>query len=77
MYPNPADGEVLINMNSNLQNTELSLYNGLGEKVFEKNYKHNEQATKINTSTFSNGLYQVVLKQNGKVIDSKKLVVGH
>jgi hypothetical protein len=77
IYPNPADGELSINMNVDLKNTELSIYDGLGKKVLEKNNKDKFTSTKINTTAFNNGLYQIVLKQNGSILDSKKLVVAH
>ena len=66
IYPNPTDGIIHLKFDKNIhENTQIQIYNALGEKLFESDKLVNE----INMSTFSKGIY--FLKVGG---DCKKII---
>ncbi|MFZ4398917.1 MAG: T9SS type A sorting domain-containing protein [Bacteroidales bacterium] len=73
-YPNPFDSYTNININdaSLLNDTELRIYNVLGEILI---YKHIiKQITTIETSNLPSGVYFYNLNVNNKTIQSGKLI---
>lgn len=70
VYPNPAN-DVLTVKAENL--TNVTVYNTIGQKVFEQNLNGNE--TTINTNDFEQGIYMVRIVANGKEITTKVSVV--
>lgn len=72
IYPNPSTGNIFISGTPNDLYT-LTLYNLLGEKVFEqKNAPGNVQ---INLPV-DNGIYEVVLRSADNIIRVEKLIIG-
>jgi len=59
LYPNPARSEINIKLPENnlLKVSQCSIYNMLGQTVYEE-----MQYSKIDTSNFTSGIYNVVLK---------------
>jgi serine protease len=70
VYPNPASDQLLINFFLNdPAKTALSIYNSLGEKIYEmesKNFKPGKQSVSLNTQKFENGIYFINLSIDGK-----------
>lgn len=54
IYPNPTKGVVNIEL-TDLKETELTVYNGVGQKVLTK--KINEIKSKLDLNKFNNGIY--------------------
>ncbi len=76
IYPNPFSGETTFQTTEKLNNATLIVYNGYGREV--------KQITNISGQTFkmhredlSNGLYFVNLVQDGKMVATSKIVIGH
>ncbi|MCE9538415.1 MAG: T9SS type A sorting domain-containing protein [Bacteroidetes bacterium] len=71
VYPNPSNGILTIEL-AELQETELTLYNILGELVFHKTIheKHNT----INLPDLRNGLYTIHLKNDKGTTTTTKLI---
>ncbi len=77
MYPNPASSEVIINLNTTVQNdVSIELYNSLGQKL--QTISENEMSGKtrgtLNVSGYATGIYFVKIK-SGKTSATKKLIV--
>lgn len=74
VYPNPANDVLNIDL-SNLPKSEITteIHNTIGQLVYEtKTFNHN---LVINTSSFAGGVYTVNIKQGGKTIAVKKVVI--
>lgn len=67
IYPNPASDPVNIVVNSELVGKKATLYNLMGQKVYETELS---TQTQISTGSFSKGIYLVKIGN-----DSKKLIV--
>ncbi len=71
IYPNPAQNYVDINLNNNKFN-EISLYNSIGENIYNTN--NNSNIVRLDVSTLHKGVYFIKLK-NSETIITKKLIV--
>lgn len=67
-YPNPAKGFIHFKLNIE-SNSELTLYNTLGQKVLTKQINSTEFVLDI--SNLSNGTYIVILNENGNLKTAK------
>jgi len=73
VYPNPANNEFTISLNSNQINLEMEVYDVLGNKVI--NTMLTNQTSTINIEQLSNGLYFVrLMDANSNVIYTQRLV---
>ena len=74
IYPNPFSKSIniMINDASQINNTELKIYNVLGEEVM--NIIVAKQLTTLETSNFPSGIYYYEIIGNNKTLKSGKLV---
>lgn len=65
IYPNPTTNELNISLNGDFETaTSYTIYNSLGQKISNK--KVGSQADlKINTSSYSNGVYFITIERDG------------
>ena len=73
IYPNPANTYVYIDLLNHLNASKIqniSVYNLLGEKVFESNGYIN----KIPVCNFSNGVYLLKINMN-EMLFTKKIII--
>lgn len=76
IYPNPANDVITINYDGlNEANSSIEITNTVGQIIMKQDVA-NETLKNINVSNLSNGIYYVQLKQNGKSIATKKLVIN-
>jgi Secretion system C-terminal sorting domain len=74
IYPNPFKTEITLKSEFNLENVSLELFNSIGQKVKEiENINTNEIILK--RENLINGIYLLVLKQNKKIIETKKVII--
>ncbi len=76
IYPNPSTGRLNISLNKQQSktNTELSIFNMLGEKIYY-NARFNLQASnEIDISAFQKGIYFIKMNDGAEVFE-KKIVV--
>jgi len=73
-YPNPFTSSlnITINEESQLKNCEVRIYNILGEQVIQRIIT--KQTTTLETGTLRTGLYFYKAIDNGKTIQSGKLI---
>lgn len=73
--PNPTNKDLFITFNSLTEsNLEVSLYNSLGQLVFNDAIPEGQTEHKINLLAYNQGLYHLVIKQN-KVMIGKKTII--
>ena len=75
IYPNPFSTSAIININdaSQINNCELKIYNFLGAEVMS--FPLTKQATLLETSSFSSGIYfYKIINNSNKIIQSGKLI---
>lgn len=75
IYPNPANDNAQLVVDV-ANDATIEVYDLTGMKIHETNLNAGFQTVTINTSEFTNGIYQVVVSSNGKQT-TKKLVVQH
>ncbi len=76
IYPNPANDVITINYDGlNETNSSIEITNTVGQIIMKQDVA-NETLKNITISNLSNGIYFVLLKQNGKSIATKKLVIN-
>ena len=74
VYPNPFTIETTLKSKINLENGSLELFNSIGQKVKEiENINTNEIILK--RENLVNGIYLLVLKQNNKIVETKKIIL--
>jgi PKD repeat protein len=74
IYPNPNSGRFFINLkSSDSKQAEISCYNLLGGKVFERQFElaNGELKTELNLSSVGKGLYLVRISTDGKSVYRK------
>ena len=76
--PNPFGETTTINYSiaKNHKNVELRVYNYVGQQVHQVRLRRlGKGTTQLNMNGFSKGLYQLVLVIDGKIVDSRKMVL--
>lgn len=68
VYPNPASTEINIT-SSNSTDYYVELINSLGEIIYSDN-----NTTKINCTSFSRGVYSIIIKSNSSVLNYRVLL---
>jgi hypothetical protein len=71
IYPNPSNGNFTVEMKENTTNSALSIYNAMGQNVF--NQPINASKTTINTS-LKHGIYFVNISDGNGQIQSNKVI---
>jgi hypothetical protein len=78
IYPNPFSDKLNIEYYlSKKANTEIGIYNSIGKKVFEQAYANKDaglHTEKLSLSYLSKGVYFIILKSDGMVIQTEKIV---
>lgn len=73
IFPNPNNGSFKIQIENEIHDNHIFLYNSLGQKVHEQKLIQGENS--IRTINLSKGLYSYTLLQNKQVISNGKIVV--
>ena len=73
IYPNPTKGELRI-IPINYVDYSISIYNNLGKLIFKDNYVDREERI-IDISSYSSGIYHILIICEKKTIMTKKIVV--
>jgi uncharacterized delta-60 repeat protein len=73
IMPNPANNMFTLQLNSELKNAEVRIYDELGTEVFSES-SVNAQQTQIDCNRFASGIYFVQVMDGEKLI-TKKLVI--
>ena len=78
IFPNPFRDKISVNYSlAGKSNAEISIYNSFGEKVFDKtdiNSDKGMNSVTISLDRLPKGIYFVMLKVNGNIIQTEKIV---
>lgn len=75
LYPNPANEQVNIRWNENLQNVKVLVFNAAGAIVH--NQKYSGESISINTAEMPDGFYFVKAFDGEKQIAAQKVIIQH
>lgn len=69
VYPNPSNGEISINFNTNSRNATVTLFDMSGNQIFEKNHQTQKGNNNLKESMagIKNGNYILILNDGEKV----------
>jgi hypothetical protein len=76
VYPNPADMEFSINLKNNQVDQSISIYTASGQLVKSIESNTSNDKITINTSSWKNGLY-IVMIINKAGTQKEKVLVNH
>jgi hypothetical protein len=72
-YPNPVQNNLYIEMSEFIPNTSISIMNLLGQEI--RQVETLSQNETLNLSDIPNGVYFINITNNGKVLNSQKIVI--
>lgn len=72
IYPNPNNGIVTIASSQSLLNSELFIYNSLGQEVFQTKLTNQQQTLNLN---LAKGIYSYKIQQPNKLVKQNKIVI--
>ena len=76
VYPNPASNVLNVKYTGNRsQNSTFELVNMVGTKVYSRELTNVDEELKLDISKLSRGVYFYIIKSDGQVTSSKKLVI--
>lgn len=78
IFPNPVSGIAQLSYQfiDRPENAKFRVYNLVGELVKESNIATQTGMILFHADDFNNGVYVVVLEENGQVVDTQKLVIS-
>lgn len=71
IYPNPGNG--MFNLSSSIANTQVQLFNSLGECVFQQQL--NTSSVQLDLGHFSKGMYVISVINKDGITQNKKLLI--
>ena len=78
LYPNPASDHIVIDYEIiYVKEAKLQIYNSIGSVVFSKELKDKQDKIKIPVADYKNGLYFCSLQIDGKLLNTRKIIVNH
>ncbi len=78
LYPNPASDHIIIDYEIiYVKEAKLQIYNSIGAVVFSKELKDKQDKIKISVADYKNGLYFCSLQIDGKLLNTRKIIVNH
>lgn len=73
-YPNPFSSTATIELNKNLKNATLKIYNYLGQQVKQFN-NLNGQTIILNRDHLQSGMYLVHIVQDNQIVETGKIII--
>jgi len=78
LYPNPANNYLHIEYDIlYLKEAKLQIFNSIGAVVYNKNLLEKKDKLKITVSEYKNGLYFCSLQIDGKLLNTRKILINH
>jgi hypothetical protein len=78
LYPNPASDHLYIEYDVIfVKEAKLQIYNSIGAVVYTKKLVEKQDHVKISVSEYKNGLYFCSLQIDGKLLNTKKILINH
>ncbi len=78
LYPNPASHYLFIEYDIIfVKEAKLQIYNSIGAVVYTKSLEEKQDNFKISVSEYKNGLYFCSLQIDGKLLNTRKILINH
>ncbi len=78
LYPNPASHYLFIEYDIIfVKEAKLQIYNSIGAVVYTKTLEEKQDNFKIPVSDYKNGLYFCSLQIDGKLLNTRKILINH
>lgn len=78
LYPNPASDHIFIEYDViYVKEAKLQIYNSIGAIVYTKTLEEKQDNLRISVSDYKNGLYFCSLQIDGKLLNTKKILINH
>ncbi|MDY6800760.1 MAG: T9SS type A sorting domain-containing protein [Bacteroidota bacterium] len=78
LYPNPVSDILHVDYDVVfVKEAKLIIHNSIGVTVFSKEFEEKQDQIEIQVSDFKNGLYFCSLQIDGKLLNTKKILVNH
>ncbi|PLX21550.1 MAG: hypothetical protein C0597_03285 [Marinilabiliales bacterium] len=78
LYPNPASDHLFIEYDVIfVKEAKLQIYNSIGSVVYTKKLEEKQDNLKVSVSDYKNGLYFCSLQIDGKLLNTKKILINH
>ncbi|MFC2151070.1 T9SS type A sorting domain-containing protein [Bacteroidota bacterium] len=78
LYPNPASNYLFIEYDVIfIKEAKLLIYNSIGAVVYTKVLENKSDNIKISVSDYKNGLYFCSLQIDGKLLNTRKILINH
>ena len=78
IYPNPANDFLHVEYDIlYLKEAKLQIYNSIGAVVYTKKLNDKKDNLKIAVSEYKSGLYFCSLQIDGKLLNTKKILINH
>lgn len=78
LYPNPASSYLFIEYDVIfVKEAKIQIYNSIGAVVYTKTLEDKKGNFKISVSDYKNGLYFCSLQIDGKLLNTKKILINH
>ncbi len=71
LYPNPVSDKLNFQLNKNLNNPEVKIFNQAGQIVYQNQFKSLSETKSIDMSSLPSGIYMVYIKSDEGVITKK------
>ena len=75
IFPNPADNNVMVSVNNQLNSADITITDSRGRIVYEISDSDLSGLVNINISDLSPGIYQITLLSSDKLSSAKRLVI--
>jgi Secretion system C-terminal sorting domain len=75
IYPNPAHDVVSIVYDSSSNALEIAIYDLTGKQLELQTMQDKKGIATFDTSKYANGIYVVVLKEDGVTVQQQKLII--
>ena len=78
LYPNPVSDYLHIDYDILfVKEAKLKIYNTIGAVVYSNKLENKQDHLKISVSDYDNGLYFCSLQIDGKLLNTKKILINH
>lgn len=78
LYPNPASTYLFIEYDIiYVKDAKIEIYNSIGAVIYNQKLEDKQDNIRISVSDFKNGLYFCSLQIDGKLINTKKILINH
>jgi len=78
LYPNPASTYLFVEYDVIfVKEAKLQIYNSIGAVVYTKILEEKKDNIKVSVSDYRNGLYFCSLQIDGKLLNTRKILINH